>query len=75
MGLIRSPYCSAYPTWLGGSSFPGLVSPSDTVSSESVVAIKPGDSGVVIGYHIEEFTHTWSAEHLLLNYTLPYIHR
>ena len=24
--------------------------------------IKPGDSGVVIGYHVDEFTHIWSAE-------------
>ena len=22
----------------------------------------PGDSGVVIGYHVDEFMHTWSAE-------------
>ena len=26
------------------------------------MAIKPGDSGVVIGYQVDEFTHTWSAE-------------
>ena len=31
------------------------------VDSESVVGIKPGDSGVVIGYQIDEFTHTWTA--------------
>ena len=27
--------------------------------------VKPGDSGVVIGYHIDELTHTWSAEWLV----------
>ena len=31
-----------------GSSFPGLVPSDDTVNSESVMGIKPGDSGVVI---------------------------
>ena len=25
-------------------------------------ALNPGDSGVVIGYQVDEFTHTWSAE-------------
>ena len=32
-----------------------------TVSFESVMGIKPGDSSVVIGYQVDEFTHTWSA--------------
>ena len=32
------------------------------VNSESVTGIKPGDSSVVIGYQVDEFTHTWSAE-------------
>ena len=45
-----------------GSSFSGLVPPNDTVNSESVVGFKPGDSGVVIGYQVDDFTHTWSAE-------------
>ena len=48
-----------------GSSFPGLVPSDDAVDSESVMDIKPGDSGVVIGYQVDEFTHTWSAEQLL----------
>ena len=26
------------------------------------MGVKPGDSGVVIGYQVDEFTHTWSAE-------------
>ena len=32
------------------------------VDSESAMGIKHGDSGVVIGYQVDEFTHTWSAE-------------
>ena len=45
-----------------GSSFPGLVPSDDVVDSDSVMDIKPGDSSVVIGYQVDEFTHTWSAE-------------
>ena len=45
-----------------GSSFPGLVLSDDVVDSESVVGVKPGDSSVVIGYQVDEFTHNWSAE-------------
>ena len=45
-----------------GSSFPGFVPSSDTVDSESVIGIKPGDFGMVMGYQVDEFTHTWSAE-------------
>ena len=49
-----------------GSSFPGLVPSDDAVDSDSVIGIKPGDSGdsggVVIGYQVDEFTCTWSAE-------------
>ena len=45
-----------------GSSFPGLVPSDDVVNSDSVMGIKSGDSGVVIGYQVDEFTRTWSAE-------------
>ena len=45
-----------------GCSVPGLVPSDDTVNSESAMAIKPGDSGVVIGYQVDEFTYIWSAE-------------
>ena len=45
-----------------GSSFPGLVPSDDAVNSDSVMGVKPGDSGVVIGYQVDEFTRTWSAE-------------
>ena len=27
-----------------------------------MVGINPGNSGVVIGYQLDEFTHTWSVE-------------
>ena len=29
---------------------------------KSVMGVKPGDSGVVIGYQVDKFTCTWSAE-------------
>ena len=45
-----------------GSSFPGLVPSDDAVDSDSVLAIKPADSSMVIGYQVNKFTHTWSAE-------------
>ena len=45
-----------------GSSFPHLVPSDDAVESDSVMGIKPGDSSVVIGYQVDEFTCTWSAE-------------
>ena len=46
-----------------GSSFPGLVPSDDAVDPDSVMGIKPVDSGVVIGYYqVDEFTHTWSAK-------------
>ena len=45
-----------------GSSFPDLVPSDDAVHSDSVIDVKPGDSSVVIGYQVDEFTCTWSAE-------------
>ena len=41
-----------------GSSFPGLTAPDDMVNSESLVSVQPDESGVVIGYQVDEFTHT-----------------
>ena len=35
-----------------GPSFPGLVPSDDTVNSESVMGVKPGDSSVVMGYRL-----------------------
>ena len=46
-----------------GTSFPGCVPPDDMVNS--VLGIKLGDSGVVIGYHIDIFTHTWLVKHFV----------
>ena len=43
-----------------GLLFPDLVPSDDAVNS--VMGIKPGDSSVVIGYQVDEFTCTWSAE-------------
>ena len=40
-----------------GYSFLGLILPDDTVDSESVVGMKPGDLGLVIGYQVDEFAH------------------
>ena len=34
-------------------------------NSESVVGVKPDDSGVVIGYQVDEFNHTWFIEHFI----------
>ena len=48
-----------------GSSFSGLVPPVDTDASKSVASMKSGDSSVVIGYQIDEFTSTWSVEHFI----------
>ena len=45
-----------------GSSFPRLMPSDDVGNSESVMGVKPGDSGVVIGYQVDEFTCTWSAQ-------------
>ena len=39
-----------------------MVPSNNTVDSESVMGLKPDDSGVVIRYQVNEFTHTWSAE-------------
>ena len=44
------------------SSFPGLVPSDDLVNSDSVTDVNPGDSGVVIGYQVDEFTCSWPAE-------------
>ena len=31
------------------------------------MGIQPGDSGVVVGYQVNEFTHTWSAEQSVMD--------
>ena len=67
-GLAESHPISS-PSLLGGegSSFPGLIPSDDTVNSESAVGIKPGDSGVLIGYQVDEFTCTWSSEQFVVH--------
>ena len=58
-----------------GSSFPGLVLSDDTVNSESVMGIKPGDSGVVNGYQVDEFTHTWFCRAVCVSFPhLSWVH-
>ena len=49
----------------GGSSFPSFVPPDYMINSESLVGIEPGDSMMVIGYQVEEFTNTCLAEHFV----------
>ena len=72
-GLGReSPNPSAFPTWC--PSFPCLVPSNDTVNSEAVMGIKPGDSRLVIGYQVDEFTHTWSSEQLVAHSHLSWVH-
>ena len=53
---------STFITWWGGIFFSGSVPPDSMMNSESVVNIKASDPGVVIGYQVGTFTHTWSAE-------------
>ena len=49
-------------------------------NSESVVDVKPGDSGILIEYQVDEFTGTWSAEwsvacsHIILSSWVRYHH-
>ena len=47
------------------SSFPGLVPPNYMVNLESVVSVKPGDSGMVIENLVDGFTQTYSAEYFV----------
>ena len=48
-----------------GSSFPGSDPTDEMGDFKSVMDVKPDDSGVVIRYQVDEFTHTWSAGHIL----------
>ena len=34
------------------------------------MSIIPGDSGVVIGYQTDEFTHTWLVEHFVVQWNI-----
>ena len=48
-----------------GSSFPGLIPPDDMFDSKAVVGMTPGDSGVVSGYQVDEFTLSWFIKHFV----------
>ena len=48
-----------------GLPFHGQIPANNTVNSEFVVGIKPGDSGVVIRYQVDKHTHTWSTEYFV----------
>ena len=67
--------CSLHLPCMVGGPFPGLFPSHHMPDSESVMGIKPGDSGVVIGYQVDEFTCTWSEEqfvahsHIYLGFT------
>ena len=65
-GLGReSPNPPAFPTWWRALLYPDSALPDDMVSSESVVGIKLGNSGVVIEYQVDKLTCTWLAEHFI----------
>ena len=55
------------PFLCGGErhSFPGSIQSNDMVISKSVVVVNPGDSGVVIGYRLMNYSH-------LVSGALPY---
>ena len=65
-GAWQSPNPSTFPAWWERSSFAGLVPSDDMVDFESAVGFKPGDSSVVIGNQVDEFTHTWSVEQFVV---------
>ena len=46
----------------GEASFQFSAPPDNTVNPKSMVGINSCDSVVVIGYQVDEFTHTWLAE-------------
>ena len=46
-----------------GSSFPACVPVIDMVDSEFVMGIKPGESGLGMWYHVDEFTCIWLVEY------------
>ena len=53
-GVLAESHLIPLPSLHGGerSSFPGLVPSNDMMDSDSAVGIRPGDSGVVIGYQV-----------------------
>ena len=71
-GLAESHPIPAPPLHGGKSTFPGLIPPDGMVNSKCEVGIKPGNSNVMIGYQIDEFTHTsWQKVLFLYNMFMP----
>ena len=56
--LSRVSQYLCHPYWWGGSSHLDFVPSSNMFDSKSVVGIRPGDSFVITGYQVDEFTHT-----------------
>ena len=52
----RVPQSLCLSTWWGGGFFSGSVSPDERLNSRSVVGVRPGDSGMMIGCQVDEFT-------------------
>ena len=48
-----------------GFSFPVLTSSNSTVNYKYVVVVELNDSGVMIGYQVDEFSHTLLADHFV----------
>ena len=67
LGGSADSHLNPLPSLHGGerSSFPVLVPANDTNDSESVVDLEPVDSSVVIGYQVDEFSHTWLVEYFV----------
>ena len=59
----ESPDPSAFPTWWGVFFLPCFLPPDYMIDSESVVDVKPGDSGMVFGDQGDEFTCIWLADY------------
>ena len=65
LGVQQSPNSCIFLTRGEGSSFLASAPSDDLVNSESVMGVKASDSGVVIGYQVDEYTHSCSADHLI----------
>ena len=55
-----------------GSSPSHFVSSNNIVDSKSVFGAKPGNSGVEIGYQVDEFIHIWSEECFAQSHIYPH---
>ena len=57
-----------------GSSSPGLVQPDGIVNSKLLVDVKPGNSSVVIGYQVDNYSHLVARMYCCLMTNLPWVH-